>query len=54
MTILELLKSLFTSEPLEKPVFQKDIQQKENASFLDEEEEIVAMEVADEEEEFFT
>ena len=32
---------------------QKDILQKENSSFLDEEEEVVAMEVADEEEEFF-
>lgn len=53
MTILKLLKALFTSEPLGKPVFQKDIQQKENSSFLDEEEEVVAMEVADEEEEFF-
>ena len=28
MTILELLKSLFTSEPLEKQVVQKDILQK--------------------------
>ena len=53
MTLLELLKSLFTSEPLEKSVVQKDILQKENSSFLDEEEEVVAMEVADEEEEFF-
>ena len=53
MTIFELLKSLFTSEPVEKPVVQKDILQKENSSFLDEEEEVVAMEVADEEEEFF-
>lgn len=53
MTILELLKALFTSEPLEKSVVQKDILQKENSSSLDEEEEVVAMEVADEEEEFF-
>lgn len=53
MTILELLKALFTSEPLGKPVVQKNIQQKENSSSLDEEEEIVAMEVADEDEEFF-
>lgn len=49
MTILELLKSLFTSESLEKLVLQKDILQKENSSSLDEEEEVVAMEVADEE-----
>ncbi len=53
MTLLELLKALFTSEPLEKSVVQKDILQKENSSSLDEEEEIVAMEVADEDEEFF-
>ena len=53
MTLFELLKSLFTSEPLEKSVVQKDILQKENSSSLDEEEEVVAMEVADEEEEFF-
>lgn len=53
MTILELLKALFTSEPLEKPVVQKDILQKETPASLDEEEELVAMEVADEEEEFF-
>ena len=53
MTLLEFLKTLFTSEPLGKPVLQKDILQKENSSSLDEEEEVVAMEVADEEEEFF-
>ena len=53
MTLLEFLKALFISEPLEKPVVQKDIQQKENSSSLDEEEELVAMEVVDEEEEFF-
>lgn len=53
MTLLEFLKTLFTSEPLGKAVVQKDILQKENSSSLDEEEEVVAMEVADEEEEFF-
>ena len=53
MKLFEFLKALFTSEPLEKPVVQKNIQQKENSSFLDEDEELVAMEVADEEEEFF-
>ena len=53
MTILELLKALFTSEPLGKPVFQKDILQKETPISLDDEEELAAMEVADEEEEFF-
>lgn len=53
MTLFEFLKVLFTSEPLENPVVQKDILQKENSSSLDEEEEVVAMEVADEEEEFF-
>lgn len=52
MTLLEFLKALFISEPLEKPVVQKDIQQKENSSSLDEEE-LIAMEVVDEEEEFF-
>ena len=53
MTLFELLKSLFTSESLEKPVVQKDILQKETPISLDEEEELAAMEVADEEEEFF-
>ena len=53
MTILELLKALFTSEPLGKSVVQKDILQKETPESLDEEEEVVAMEVANEEEEFF-
>ena len=53
MTLLEFLKALFISQPVEKPVVQKDIQQKENSSSLDEEEELVAMEVVDEEEEFF-
>ena len=52
MNLLEILKHLFTSEPLENPVVQKDILQKETPVSLDEEEELVAMEVADEEEEF--
>lgn len=53
MNLLEFLKVLFTPEPFEKPEVHKDIQQKENSSSLDEEEELAAMEIADEEEEFF-
>ncbi len=52
MTLLEFLKALFNSEPLK----EKEIQPKsykENDASLDEEEEVVAMEMADEEEEFF-
>ena len=54
MTLLEFIKFLFNTESLNNPKVQKDISQKEKASYTDEEEEeVVAMEVADEEEEFF-
>ena len=53
MTLLELLKHLFTSEGLEKVEIQEISPQKSTTHPIDDEEEIVAMEVADEDEEFF-
>lgn len=53
MTLLELLKHLFTSEGLGKTEVQEKLSPKTTTHPIDEEEEIVAMEIADEEEEFF-
>ncbi len=53
MTLLELLKHLFISEGLEKVEIQEKRSSKNTTLPIDEEEEIAAMEVADEEEEFF-
>ena len=53
MTLLEFLKHLFTSEGLEKVEIQEISPQKSTTHPIDDEEEIVAMKVADEDEEFF-
>lgn len=53
MTLLEFIKFLFNTESLDNSKVQKDISQKEKASYTDEEEELIAVEIANEDEDLF-
>ena len=52
MTFLEFLKALFNSELLEQPKVQIK-PQKEKRSSIDEEEELIALEITEEDEDLF-